>query len=212
MSQPEPTQAGNVRQLLVFVGGLAVLGVLLVAVLFGNTLFAPEEVAQPTPFVPTFELVTPATAGILGEMGNVEMGEEAPDFTLPTLVGEEISLSGLRGRPVLLNFWATWCAPCRIEMPELESAYKSHTTDELAIIAINREETAALVEPFVTDMGLTFDIALDEKAEVSNLYGVFNMPTSYFLDGSGRVVAIHRGPMSEEQIEEYLQLALEGRE
>lgn len=209
MSQPEPTPAGNVRQLLVFVGGLAMLGILLVVVLFGNTLFAPEAAVQPTPFIPTFELVTPATAGILGDIGNVQLEQEAPDFTLPTLTGTEIKLSDLHGRPVLLNFWATWCAPCRIEMPELESAYKNHTADELAIIAINREETAALVEPFVTDMGLTFDIALDEKAEVSNLYGVFNMPTSYFLDGSGRVVAIHRGPMSEQQIEEYVQLALE---
>lgn len=212
MTPPPPTPAGNMRQLAVFVGGLMVLGLLLLAVLFGNTLFSPEETAQATPFIPTFELVTPATAGILGDIGNVQLEQEAPDFTLPTLTGTDIKLSDLRGRPVLLNFWATWCAPCRVEMPELEAAYQSHTADKLAIIAINREETAALVEPFVTEMGLTFDIALDEKAEISNLYGVFNMPTSYFLDGSGRVVAIHRGPMSEQQIEEYVQLAMERRE
>jgi thiol-disulfide isomerase/thioredoxin len=106
---------------------------------------------------------------------------------------------------VVVNFWATWCAPCRIEMPELQAAYEKHQADGLVILAIDYDELPNQVRSFFYDeLGLTFTPLLDKGGQVTEQFGVFNFPSTYFIEPGGKVAAIHRGPMVAEQVEEYL--------
>lgn len=204
--ETQPVEPTSGRNLFIFMGGMTFLGVALALILFGGELFGslqtePAAVAES----PSFELQTPVVAGIETGLGNVQIGEIAPDFGLATLDGEGVKLSDYKGQPVILNFWATWCAPCRVEMPELEDAYQANKDDGLVILALNREEAPEVVqEYFVDEMGLSFTALLDETGAVAESYGVFNMPTTYFVNPEGEVTVIHRGPMNRELIEEYL--------
>jgi peroxiredoxin len=134
-------------------------------------------------------------------------GEAAPLFLLSDLQGQEVGLAQHRGQPVILNFWATWCAPCIFEMPELQSAYEAHREDGLVILGLNRDEEQAVVSDFLADdltINIDFPILLDEQAIVADSYGVLNMPTTYFIDAEGIVSAVHRGPLTQAQIDAYL--------
>lgn len=129
----------------------------------------------------------------------------APDFSLYTLKNEPINLKALRGKPALINFWATWCPPCRQEMPALQAAYEQYGA-ALNFLAVNVKESAGVIEPFVQEMGATFPVLLDEDGVVSGgLYQVSGIPTTLFLDSGGVVVARHVGPLTEEMIASYLQ-------
>ena len=128
----------------------------------------------------------------------------APNFELLSLTGEAIQLEAYRGKPVLLNFWATWCAPCRLEMPAFQRRYAEHA-GELAVIAVNNAEAPADVQAFVTEMGLTFDILLDPAAEIQRLYQVRGYPTSFLIDAAGVIRVQHIGLMTEKQLDGYLQ-------
>ena len=128
----------------------------------------------------------------------------APNFELDSLSGETIQLEDYRGKPVLLNFWATWCAPCRLEMPTFQHRYIEHAGD-LAVIAVNNAESPADVQSFVAEMGLTFDILLDPDAEIQRLYQVRGYPTSFLIDDAGVIRVQHIGLMTEEQLDGYLQ-------
>jgi peroxiredoxin len=127
-------------------------------------------------------------------------GFQAPDFELGTLDGERFALSELRGKAVLLNFWATWCPPCRSEMPAMQQAHTDYGSDAFVILAVNStyQDRSADVEAFVLEGGLTFPVLLDITGEVSALYKVYSMPTSFFIDPEGiiREIVIG-GPMSE---------------
>ncbi len=137
--------------------------------------------------------------------GIQEIGAVAYDFTLPDLDDKAITLSELHGRPVILNFWATWCAPCRIEMPEFQKVYENHPDGELAIIAVNIDEPADRVNKFFRDdLGLTFTALLDDGGIIADKYGVFTYPTTYFINKDGVVTAVHRGSLTEKHIEDYL--------
>lgn len=129
---------------------------------------------------------------------SAEPGEAAPDFTLPRLDGGRIALADLRGRPVLINFWATWCRPCRTEMPELVSAYATHRAAGLEIVAVNLtdQENGKDVRRFVAELGMLFPIALDEKGKVRERYRLVSLPTSIFVDTAGVVRVVHPGPIS----------------
>jgi len=130
---------------------------------------------------------------------------------LNDLEGNEISLVDFRGRPVIINFWATWCGPCRIEMPELQEAFEEGQEAGLAILAVNMEETPEMVSRFFyDDLGLTFTPLLDREGEVTDLYGVFNLPTTYFVNPEGTIAAVHRGPLTGGQIDGYLHQTVDG--
>lgn len=139
-------------------------------------------------------------------------GFTAPDFTLDLLDGGTVSLSDLRGKVVLVNFWTSWCPPCRKEMPAIESVYRSYKEIGLVVIGLNltaqdsKQEAAA----FAQEVGVTFPIALDLDNSVGTLYRVTALPTSFFIDRKGVIRSvIVGGPMSEaliqSKIEELLQ-------
>lgn len=113
-------------------------------------------------------------------------GNQAPDFKLKTIDGENVQLSEFRGEKVLLNFWATWCPPCRAEMPDMQ---KFHVEDNdgliLAVNLLETEQSLKQVESFLDEYGITFQVLLDENTDVSSLYNAFALPTSYLIDREG---------------------------
>jgi peroxiredoxin len=122
----------------------------------------------------------------------------APDFTLETLDGETITLSDLRGKGVVVNFWATWCLPCRTEMPALERTWNSLGNDGLVILAVNRQESPDRVGAFAEEFGLTFPILLDRDGSVFGRYNVQLYPTTFFIGRDGIIrEVIFGGPMAE---------------
>lgn len=122
----------------------------------------------------------------------------APDFTLAALEGGDVQLSGLRGKPVILNFWATWCSPCRAEMPELEALWQRYQDDGLLLIGVDQGENAATVERFARGVvGTTFPLLLDTNQAVGRAYGVRALPTTVFIDAEGRIQDVRiGGPMN----------------
>lgn len=133
------------------------------------------------------------------------VGQPAPDFELKNLAGETIRLSDFKDKPVLVNFWATWCAPCRAEAPELQRAAVEYK-DKLVIIGVNMttDDTPTQVPAFVEEFGLTFPIVLDETGEVSQAYQVIGLPTSIFIDQNGMVTDVRLGPINQAYIEAKL--------
>ncbi|MDQ0338924.1 peroxiredoxin [Caldalkalibacillus uzonensis] len=125
-------------------------------------------------------------------------GDIAPDFKLATLSGEEITLSDLRGKKVILNIWASWCPPCRAEMPDMQQFYEEYQ-DEVEILAVNLFESEASLESvkrFVEEYELTFPVLLDENSEVAAKYQALTIPTSYVIDSNGVIQHKMVGPMS----------------
>lgn len=141
--------------------------------------------------------------------GRIEINDRPDDFVLDDLDGRPHSLHQLRGQPVMLNFWATWCAPCRAEMPELQAAFQKYQDQGLVILAINFDEPEDRVRQFFYDeLGLTFTPLLDKGGTVFQRFGVFNLPATFFLDRQGTVAAIQLGPISQSQIEKNLSLIM----
>jgi thiol-disulfide isomerase/thioredoxin len=122
------------------------------------------------------------------------VGELAPTFTARTLQGETVSLEDFRGRVVVLNFWATWCGPCRVEMPELER-YQARLGDRVVVLGVNMHEPTDVLAPFVRQHDLTFPILPDESGAIAAPYRVTGLPTSIILDRAGVVRARIVGPM-----------------
>jgi cytochrome c biogenesis protein CcmG, thiol:disulfide interchange protein DsbE len=129
-----------------------------------------------------------------------QAGFAAPDFTLKTTDGEEYTLSKFKGSAVLVNLWATWCPPCRAEMPVIEKMYREYNDQGLVVLAVDMtyQDNPADVAPFIQKYGLTFPILLDETSVVGEAYQLRSLPSSYFIDRFGviREVVIG-GPMSE---------------
>ena len=118
----------------------------------------------------------------------------APDFSVPRLNGGSVTLKELRGAVVFLNFWATWCPPCKEEMPSMERLYRRYQAKGFTIVALSIDTNTAAVAPFVEWLKLTFPIGLDPKAEVANRYTVRALPSSFLIDRAGHTVAVALGP------------------
>ena len=122
------------------------------------------------------------------------------------LGGGEASLSYYRGRPVFINFWASWCAPCRAEMPDIVEAYNRHRNAGLEILAIDNTQLDVVedVHAFVKEFQMPFPVLLDEEGAATKAFGVLGLPTSVFVDGDGIVQGVHAGPLTEDTLAEYL--------
>ncbi|WP_085992652.1 peroxiredoxin family protein [Oceanobacillus senegalensis] len=121
-----------------------------------------------------------------GEVGNTE-GDIAPDFELTTLDGENVRLSDYRGKRVMINFWATWCPPCRAEMPDMQKLYEKEDVVILAVNLRSTEKNDEVVIDFVKEYGLSFPIPMDVENEVASMFEVNAYPTSYLIDSEGRI-------------------------
>jgi peroxiredoxin len=157
----------------------------------------PTASALPAAASPTAAAATTLTTSAL-PVGSSE-GQLAPDFTLNTSEGKTVKLSRLRGQPVVINFWATWCAICRGELPALESAYTTYHDQGVTLLGVDVREDAATVQPFAAQNGMTFPLPLDADGAVSDLYQVRGIPTTLFVDASGVVRVRHLGPLTPEQ-------------
>jgi len=124
-------------------------------------------------------------------------GALAPDFTLVNLEGETVSLSDFQGQPVLINLWATWCGPCRIEMPAIQSRFERYQDEGFIVLAVNFDEHQVDVQAFGDEFGLTFQMLLDPGAEVQKLYRTRSYPSSFFVDRNGVIQVQHIGVMTE---------------
>ena len=140
-------------------------------------LIAGCSTSTPTP-TPT---LTPAPAHTQAP----QVGKPAPDFQLPNLEGQAISLSGVRGKPVLLNFWATWCGPCRAEMPYLQQVYEEWSGKGLEVLAINIGESPSEVKRFLQTYNLSLPVLLDTKEATARKYNITGIPTTFFIDKDG---------------------------
>lgn len=131
----------------------------------------------------------------------------APDFELVTLEGEMVRLSDLRGRPVVLNFWASWCGPCRIETPHFQE-FSENFSDDLVVLGVNQQESAETVEAFAAEFALTYPLLLDARADVYQTYAVFGLPTTYFIDADGIIVDVIPGAATEAVLTEKVESLL----
>jgi len=143
------------------------------------------------------------TGDLIQERAFIRVGADAPDFSLTDLNDQTIHLKSLFGKPIVLNFWATWCGPCRIEMPMLDAFYQDHIED-IELLAINMQEKEQPVQAFAYEYNLDFPILLDLDAEVSTMYRIQGLPTTIILTSEGKISAIHVGVISENQLIGYL--------
>jgi peroxiredoxin len=201
-SESKEIKGGNGRSPFLFLGGAILLGLAGVLLIFGSGLFKQEDsILQQIPEgsgEAKVAQLSPDSDLLLG------VGDTAHNFYLQDLEGNTVSLEDFRGKPVLVNFWATWCAPCRLEMPALQAAQEAHQEDGLVVLAVNDQQEPEEVSRFVEELGLSLTTLVDQKGVVSGLYKVFNFPTTYFVDGDGVITAVHRGLLIDSQIEEYL--------
>ncbi len=134
-----------------------------------------------------------------------QTGQTAPDFYFETPQGQSTSLSQLKGTPVLVNFWATWCGPCRAEMPFLQQIYQDWPTDKLVLLAVNVAENSSQVSQFMESAGFSFTVLLDQQAVVARRYNVTGIPATFFIDKEDVIQDIHVGAFqSQAEIETIL--------
>ena len=149
----------------------------------------------------TFLSRIPMTAINAGERpASPRQGFMAPDFTLDLLGGGQVKLSDLRGKPVVVNLWASWCPPCRAEMPAIEKVYRDYKDLGLVVLGVNttNQDSEADAAAFVREYGLTFPIPLDRDGSVSVRYALRGLPTTFFIDRKGIIRSVVvGGPMSE---------------
>jgi peroxiredoxin len=151
-----------------------------------------------------------STADASAETG-LEPGQVAPDFSAKLVSGQTVSLKELRGRVVLINFWATWCAPCRHEMPDFQKIADRYDKKDFTVLAVNFQESPETIKKFTTNMGLKFDVALDQNGAINHLYGVNQYPVSYVIGRDGKVLVRQYGAFSSiESLQQSLQKWIAG--
>lgn len=168
---------------------------------------APGALSSPTPAIVQYQLITPLAQA----QSYAREGSPAPNFDLQTIDGKDVRLSDFTGKPVLINTWATWCPPCRLEMPGIQAAYEQYQGQGLVVLGIDLtvQDNLSQVPEFIREFKLTFPILLDVTGDVSaRLYGLRGLPTSFFIDRSGTLRLIQIGGMTSEQLNENLAVIL----
>lgn len=143
-----------------------------------------------------------------GDEVGIEAGQIAPDFELETLDGETVNLSDYRGKKVLLNFWATWCPPCRSEMPDMQQVHEEFSDEDVEILAVNltgTESSMSVITDFLDELDITFTILKDEDTTIANIYQANALPTSYLLNTDGSIYNVAIGPLNYDLMVEAFQ-------
>ena len=194
-----------------------ILGVLVVLQLTGNTLSPAEEdqPVTPTSDAEAAEVENEAEDEMVNDpttepevlTADESQGEVdyAPDFTLSDLDGSSVSLSDYAGMPLLVNFWATWCPPCRSELPLIQQ-YQDQYAGDFVVLAVDGAETAEDVRSFAEAQGYTMMFLLDTDYAVAELYQVRGFPTSVFIDADGAIQKVHIGELTEPMLIAYLDM------
>ena len=152
----------------------------------------------------------PAPINVTVQAGHATAGKPAPDFTTQTLDGSRVRLSQYRGKPVLLNFWATWCAPCQDEMPLIQRANDIYQRQGLVVLAVNYQQTnTGSMQSFLRKVSARFPAVFDPAGQIAGAYGVnVGLPVSIFIDRSGTVSFIQLGQMSDAILQQHLHAIL----
>lgn len=197
------------RNPLILIGGLIVLVGALLILIFGGALFGDNDAAQELAAVAEQR---PANAVQLPLEGPpLQVGDQPYEFALQDIQGNTLALSELIGRPIIVNFWATWCGPCRIEMPELQAVFEQYQDEGLVILAIDQDETAEDVQEYFAELGLTFTPLLDVDSDTAKSYGVQGtLPATVFINPDGEVSVVHRGVMTRGQLDSFLAETIPG--
>jgi thiol-disulfide isomerase/thioredoxin len=132
-----------------------------------------------------------------------EINAPAPGFALESLSGDTLSLSDFKGKPVIINYWATWCIPCKVEMPLLQR-YANQYQNDLIVLAVNDGEPVEKVKSFVQGLNLTLPVLLDPNETVTQLYRIRGFPSTMFIDRDGKIRYQHIGILNEEELKGYL--------
>ena len=141
--------------------------------------------------------------------GAIVNGSQAPDFELATLDGKKLKLSDLRGKAVLLNFWATWCAPCKVEMPWLEELHKQYSAQGLEVVGVAMDDAKPEeVRKFAKEVGVSYTIVMGKEAVGEAYGGVQFLPASFYIDRRGKIVDRVFGLVSHKEIEDNIRKAL----
>ncbi|MEK4406597.1 redoxin domain-containing protein [Sporosarcina sp. FSL K6-6792] len=180
------------------------LGFIIAVLLIGSmvVIMVKSNLDKPKPID---EFLIGADFSALEDEPGLEKGSVPPDFELSTMSGDVVKLSDLKGKKVILNFWASWCGPCKAEMPHMQKYYKKYKdTDNVEIIAVNltTEERRGLkgVEEFIKLYGLTFPIPLDKEGTVIDDYRIIPIPTTFMIGTDGKISQKIVGPMDEKAL------------
>lgn len=167
---------------------------------------APLEVVSITDLAGSLPSADSSTAEPL--QTGTAIGSLAPLFSALDDSGQPFTLEDVRGQTVLLNFWATWCGPCRIEMPELQRTYEAYSERKVLVVGVNNRETPEDVAGFRLERGLTFPLLMDEAGSIQDAYGIQAYPSTFVIDSTGIIRGIHYGPLTGGQIQALLDEAL----
>lgn len=142
-------------------------------------------------------LVFALYSSFVQDPSEVKAGRDAPNFSRPQLHGPDLKLSDFKGKAVVLNFWGSWCEPCKAEMPALQKTYEKYKDQGLVVIGVNIGEAPVSVESFVNQYKLTFPILLDRDMQITKLYRITPIPTTFFIDREGKIEEVVISQMNE---------------
>ena len=159
----------------------------------GTLVWMGWQTAVPTP-----------TTNSYGAPALAQKGGTVTDFTIESLGGFPVSLNDYEGQVIVMNFWATWCPPCRAEMPDINNFYEAYRDEGLVVLAINEEEPAETVRPFIQANNFTFPVLLDSEGRVAQQYSTRSYPTTFVIDRNGVIQHVQTGQISEAELEKVV--------